>query len=459
MNIKLALQRFLYVYLAISLVSCRTIPQEQPSTITVSTTTLPTSTSIPETSTVVPTETLLVSSPTPMLLGLQPSILVSGLIDHVQGTGNLDPIYTLESIPDVPTPGIYGIRLEDDAGQEIAFYSFDVGFSYDPSGFGGFVLVLPSNSNTTRIVLLKDGVEMDSRSASKNVPVVKVISPDGGENLSDSPVTISWSAVDADNDSLEYVVQYSVDGGKQWQTLTVGYPGTTLDLDLSFVSNTDIGLIRVFASDGFHTSQDQSDAVFSVTTEKEIYVDIFDDDGVYSGDQTIVLEGEAYTDMGNMTEFSLAWSSDIDGFLGEGEDLAINASELSEGTHVITLTAQNENDQTGTASITIQIYREFSSLSIDEEPLSFVAQQGDIKTLYQILSIWHLGGHSLTWSATADQSWIMLGSTNGSTPTEIAVSANPTGLSAGTYTGTITVTSNAEGVNTQTLSVTLQIKK
>jgi hypothetical protein len=411
------------------------------------------------------------STPSPTATPMEPEFLalISGQVDGENGTGTLETVYVLDKGRMTPaTSGSYMIRFEDVDGAEIAAYPFEALTGFDGSpGIGVFTMLLPWNSDTNRIVLLKDNVELDSRSASKNAPVVTITSPNGGENLTSSTATVTWSAVDEDADKLAYVVQYTTDDGVSWETVAIDFTETTLDLDLSFVANTDAGRIRVLASDGFHTSRDESDGVFVVATEKPVYVDILDKDGaVFSGGQTVILDGEAYTNSGSLPEDSLVWSSDLDGELAVGEQLAINAQELTEGTHEITLTAHDEEMQSGSDSITIHIYRDFSSLSVDVELLSFTARKGDARVAEQVIEIWHLGSHSIKWSATADQKWILLfaGPTTQGKPIDIetlsdlVIFADPTGMSAGTYTGTITITSNAEGIKTHTINVTFEIK-
>ncbi len=66
---------------------------------------------------------------------------------------------------------------------------------------------------------------------------------------------------------------------------------------------------------------------------------------------------------GNLSGESLEWSSDIDGFLGTGESLylktdnvqALGNVPMSDGTHVITLTAIDEWGQLGIDSLVIQV--------------------------------------------------------------------------------------------------------
>ena len=50
---------------------------------------------------------------------------------------------------------------------------------------------------------------------------------------------------------------------------------------------------------------------------------------------------------------------------------------------------------------------------------------------------------ALTWEAIASEPWLRLSATSGTTPAEITVSIDPTGVPSGRYGGTITVNSNA----------------
>ena len=63
-------------------------------------------------------------------------------------------------------------------------------------------------------------------------------------------------------------------------------------------------------------------------------------------------------------------------------------------------------------------------------------------------------GAALTYSAASNASWLRISSALGQTPANLTVTADPAGLAAGTYTGTITVTSPA---GARTVAVTLNV--
>jgi len=188
---------------------------------------------------------------------------------------------------------------------------------------------------------------------------VTVQYPSGGEFLTGRTVEVRWTASDPDGDSLRYAVQYSGDGGATWRSLVAGWASTTYELDLSRIPGTHQGLIRVLATDGFHTAQDQSDATFTVATHPpETLILTPDDNAVFFGNQGIVLRGSGYdNEDGTLADANLTWSSDLNGNLGAGRQLSVDASTLREGTHAITLTARDSDGGTGTSTIRARIFR------------------------------------------------------------------------------------------------------
>ena len=390
--------------------------------------------------------------------------MVTGLVSSNQNSGSIDSIFITNIPSAIPPSGTYSLRFEDGNGNTLATYSFEPEWEYLNNQLNGiFGLSLPWNSNTTRIVLLHNGQILDSRSASGHAPIANIIYPNGGESLSGSTATIEWSASDLDGDTLRFVIQYSSDAGASWQTLTTNWISTSYDLDLSTIPGTNQGLIRILASDGFHTAQTQSNGTFSVTKHPpQVIIRSPENNRFYVGDQTIIFEGRGSdNEDGILGDNALSWSSNLNGNLGNGHFLAIQASALLEGTHTITLTAQDSDGQTSSASITIQIYRTKpvipATLSVARLYFDFITPQGSGQTSAENLTIINSGDGTLTWSASVDQSWVQLSSSSGTAPSNISVSANPTGLSIGQYMGNITVTANGAIDSPQTIQVLLQI--
>jgi hypothetical protein len=75
----------------------------------------------------------------------------------------------------------------------------------------------------------------------------------------------------------------------------------------------------------------------------------------------------------------------------------------------------------------------------------------------QAITIFNQGSSTLTWTASANVSWLVLSTVSGTTPQTLSVSANPAGLAPGTYTGAITLTAPGVTNGPQTVSVTLMV--
>ncbi len=416
------------------------------------------------------------SSPSLVLMAEEPAILVSGVVTPATSSGRIASVLNIESPAPVPAPepGPYVIRFEDGLGNELASYSFEPDFMVafcrqcaddSENRIGTFVLLLPWDSRTARIVLLHNGQELDSRLASAHAPTVTVLYPNGGEFLSGSTATLGWTAHDPDGEPLEYLVQYSTDGGASWQTLVTNWTSTTYELNLGMIAGTDQGLLRVLASDGFHTAQDQSDGTFSVAKHPpQANIWSPEDNTLYVGNQTITLEGYAYdNEDGLLSDVALSWSSNLDGILGTGSSLAVVASTLTEGIHIITLMAQDSDGQVGTDTVTVQVYRERPTLppnlAVAPMTLLFTAVEGGGQTAEQVISIRNSGDGQLMWSAVVDRSWILASPLEGTAPSEISVAVDPTGLPAGEYTGKITITAPGAANSPQTVRIALYVQK
>jgi len=94
--------------------------------------------------------------------------------------------------------------------------------------------------------------------------------------------------------------------------------------------------------------------------------------------------------------------------------------------------------------------------------MTFVVSQG-LAPSSQSLIITNADTGSLEWVATASTTsgiWLVLSSSNGMAPATVTVSVNAAGLQPGTYSGTITVSSNTPGVTNspQIVSISLIVK-
>ncbi|MCC6537425.1 MAG: hypothetical protein IT162_07750, partial [Bryobacterales bacterium] len=79
-------------------------------------------------------------------------------------------------------------------------------------------------------------------------------------------------------------------------------------------------------------------------------------------------------------------------------------------------------------------------LSAAPTSLSFSAQAGGASPASRTVNTTSSSNAVLSYTAAANQSWLLVTPNGGSTPGSIAVSVNPAGLAAGTYTGAVTLT-------------------
>jgi len=66
---------------------------------------------------------------------------------------------------------------------------------------------------------------------------------------------MTWQANDADGETLNYTIEYSIDAGQSWQLLASQWQKTSLTLDTSLLPGASEAQIRVWANDGFYTSK------------------------------------------------------------------------------------------------------------------------------------------------------------------------------------------------------------
>jgi len=222
-----------------------------------------------------------------------------------------------------------------------------------------FSVPFPVNPDVHEVRLLHNGVDLGSLTASKNVPTVEVLFPNGGEVLANGQMTFSWKGADKDkNDVLTYDVMYSADGGTNWEAIAVNYPGTSLPVTIDYLKGSQQALLRVYVRDGFNASYDDSNATFIVPNSSPD-VDIFlpKPFNVFGGPQLIVFKAlSSDIEDFDLTDQNITWSSSIDGFLGYGHNFNMQAADLTPGDHLITLTGTDSGGGAGTATVRIRVF-------------------------------------------------------------------------------------------------------
>ncbi len=291
--------------------------------------------------------------------------MVRGTVDLANGIVVLHPFGALLQVPapdGLPT-GSYALRLRDATGFLLKEISFEPTRS-EPRGSeahtASFLIGIPANPAFGKAEILHDGSIVASRSASAHAPTVQVTFPNGGENLTGPTVNLQWTGNDADGDPLTYVVQYSRDNGATWTTLGVDLTGSSLQVARASLEGSAQGRLRVQASDGFLTAFDTSNGTFTVANNPP-FVKITDpvSGRLFVGDQLISFDAMSFDpENGNLAKNRFSWSSSLDGSLGTDNGFSLKASELSPGTHIVTVTATDLNGAQATDTATIHIATE-----------------------------------------------------------------------------------------------------
>jgi len=315
----------------------------------------------------------------------QDHLAVFGTIYTTTNQVKLGTFYQVPDSSDVSerVPGDYSIRLLDAGGTTLADYPFTPKFSHlDPgpalsscqlavsdSEVPGLIAeFVPWVAGTTKIAINQGEIELESRMVSPNPPQITLIFPNGGEILDTSPITVTWTASDVDDDTLEFTLEYSVDSGNQWGILSTGITSTYLMIDANFLPGTDQGKFRIVASDGVNTTRDESDGDFRVPN-KAPYIQIVspldDSRHVYGSSVALVVDTIDVED-GTLDDSALTWSSvfsgTIEGKTALAESLGtghmLHVTDLITGTHQITLTAVDTGGQQISKTVTIHIIPE-----------------------------------------------------------------------------------------------------
>jgi len=132
-----------------------------------------------------------------------------------------------------------------------------------------------------------------------------------------------------------------------------------------------------------------------------------------------------------------------------------NPAGLGAGTFTGTITIAGA----GTNSVAVPVTLTVTStpqLVVAPTTLTFNSPVGGPAPAPQTLTVTSTSG-ALTFTATASAAWLSVTPASGTTPATVAVSANPTGLAQGTYTGAISLVQGGGGAQTTMIPVTLQV--
>jgi hypothetical protein len=146
----------------------------------------------------------------------------------------------------------------------------------------------------------------------------------------------------------------------------------------------------------------------------------------------------------------------------QGMNVSADVTGLAAGTYngTVTITAAGASNSPQTVSVTLNV-NATPMIGLSAASLSFNAPQGGPGPAPQTLTLTNTGSGNLNWTASDDAAWLALapgnGTLSGGGSIGLQASADVTGLAAGTYNGTVTITAAGASNSPQTVSVTLNV--
>ncbi len=136
--------------------------------------------------------------------------------------------------------------------------------------------------------------------------------------------------------------------------------------------------------------------------------------------------------------------------------VSANGSGLSEGTYTGNVSVFAPGASNSPVIIPVTFGVKTAVMNVTSTGLTFFGAMGHNPSS-QTISVANAGTGSLSWTASADSSWIGLNPTSGTAPSTITVSPDVSSLSVGQYNGNVTVSSNDVENSPATVPVSLQV--
>ncbi len=133
--------------------------------------------------------------------------------------------------------------------------------------------------------------------------------------------------------------------------------------------------------------------------------------------------------------------------------VSANPSGLEAGNYTGTLTISAAGRQSKTISVTFSI----QGVQLTVDPSTWTLSVGQNGTATKTVSFGQVGGSGSGVTIKSSQSWLKISQTSGNTPAVVTVTVNTTGLTPGTYMGTVTATSDAAPAIPKSMTVTLTV--
>ena len=278
---------------------------------------------------------------------------------NIDGTGSLGNVLVQPGVvTEEVLPGDYAIQVLDVTGRvvlELPFFASFVDVEGERRETVPFSFFLPAVQQPAAIQLTLRGQVLDTIKVSANAPEVQVLVPNGGERWTGLQ-TIQWAARDADGDPLTFSILYTPDDGRTWVPVASNLRGDSFEVDTSLLPGGQAARVRVIVTDGFNTTEDDSDNPFFVLPNPpQVVIKAPDSGAQFVSGEIIQFVGDATdNEDASIPDERFVWSHDGTVF---GTGRQVDAA-LPDGSHEVTLTVVDSDDLEGTASIKVAVLRD-----------------------------------------------------------------------------------------------------
>ncbi len=302
-------------------------------------------------------------------------MLVSGKIaadDSGVLQASFRPVSRLAGELSVPQPGDYTLRAWDGSTlvDEIPFAGLssnigaDAGVSNGPSAESFMIPVPADGVRFSAFDIVRDGVVIGRIDASDHTPVVRRVSVDPVVVDAERFLDIAWNATDADGDALHATVTFNPGDGSASSPISLAVSGTRIRVPESRLGAADQATVKVEVSDGMLVSEPVFSRPFSVAdvAPEILSLEGLGDDALASGGNAVWASVVAKdTEDGRLTGDSIVWRSQLDGVIGTGNDLVFDATNLTEGLHLVSATVTDSagNVTVGTGLLRVRHAAEY----------------------------------------------------------------------------------------------------
>lgn len=235
---------------------------------------------------------------------------------------------------------------ETATGSEAVFLSADVLLADTAAG------ALPQALYAVEIASAGRGLARVVRS--RNAPAVEFLAPTAGARVGGGrPVSLRWSARDADGDALTASVDYSTDDGATWQTVAGGVTDAQVSLPSGRLTASDRARVRIRASDGLNETAAVSDRFVSLGAPPFVRITTPARRVTIGAVQPLSLAALAYDDaFQRLRGRALTW---FDGRRRIAFGEAATVAPLAPGLHTIGVVARDRLGRSARASVAVLV--------------------------------------------------------------------------------------------------------